>query len=31
VRAWADEGTKLRIFQITDWVGPDDAQNVWVP
>src|SRR5262245_30207596 len=28
---WAYEGTKLRIFQITDWISPDDAQNVWVP
>ncbi len=27
---WAYEGTLLRIFQITDWIGPDDAQNVWV-
>jgi len=28
---WAYEGTSLRIFQITDWVSPDDAQNAWVP
>jgi hypothetical protein len=29
--AWGFQGNRLRIFQVMDWVSPDDAQNAYVP
>jgi hypothetical protein len=29
--AWGFEGNRLRIFQVVDFVAPDDAQNLFVP